>query len=794
MKFCQRNRTRRFRIGLKRSITRKKGGGNVFKRHGNPIKVDLVIARYKEKLDWVKEYLPKEFHKIHVYNKGPQNVTCEDIAPQKSCKVYDMSDKNVGVCDHTYLYHIIENWDNLADVTVFCPGSIYLPYKRQKFDRTLNKIVETGDTVFIAANNRGDMGRTVKEIFSDFVLDSHLVANTSNRNNAGKSVVAPAKDRPFGVWYDKHVGTVIYGYSLWGIFAASKEHIKQRPKSFYENLIKQVSSNKHEEASHFMERAWGGIINAPFHFFNNDDIGNQYLDPMQKAGGSAPIKLGVLAIFKNEEGAIREWIEHYKWQGVDEIVMLDNNSTDGWKGKLHGLMDHVTIIPAPEPHAQLQNYEKYGLPVLKKLGVNVLTILDLDEFMFGTDGKSLKEHVKEIFGSSQRPSLISYRWQQFGSSGLKEQPASIRKSFIWRAKDAEEYFKKRDNLTGSYKTILWLDDLVKIDHHNPVMKEGTKKLLLADAPKGIQVNHYRVQSEKWYLEVKGRRGNVYHSEKNIKEKNAKSTNSAVRNVQRFKNEDTNEVEDTLLRDLVVKHEKGQRGGSAHDRELVVARYNENVDWIKDLPKGFFTKIRLYNKGPPLETPLEGIETITLENKGWQYNTVLQHIIRNYNNLAEVTVFVPGTVMKKEYKKKQFEAIMERLRDKDESFIIGMKKTTAETREEMGFSVQEYKASNDNNRSAKKNTRVNKSGHSTLGEWVEAHFPGEKLKCISYNSTFAVSRKDILKRPVEVYQKLLNEVSSAHPEAEHFMERVTSLIFSISRCELHEWTSSYFSHL
>ena len=31
--------------------------------------------------------------------------------------------ENVGVCVHTYFYHIIEHYDNLDDIIVFLPGS-----------------------------------------------------------------------------------------------------------------------------------------------------------------------------------------------------------------------------------------------------------------------------------------------------------------------------------------------------------------------------------------------------------------------------------------------------------------------------------------------------------------------------------------------------------------------------------------------------------------------------------------------------------------------------------------------
>lgn len=39
-------------------------------------------------------------------------------------------------------------------------------------------------------------------------------------------------------------------------------------------------------------------------------------------------RLCVLGIFKNEAFNIREWVEHYEWQGADKIFLIDNGSTD----------------------------------------------------------------------------------------------------------------------------------------------------------------------------------------------------------------------------------------------------------------------------------------------------------------------------------------------------------------------------------------------------------------------------------------------------------------------------------
>jgi hypothetical protein len=66
--------------------------------------------------------------------------------------------------------------------------------------------------------------------------------------------------------------------------------------------------------------------------------------------------------------------------------------------------------------------------------------------------------------------------------------------------------------------------------------------------------------------------------------------------------------------------------------IVVAKYNENVDWTKKLNH----KVTIYDKS---EKPIEG--SIKLKNVGREGETFLYHIVNNYNNLDDVTVFLQG---------------------------------------------------------------------------------------------------------------------------------------------------------
>jgi len=71
--------------------------------------IEIVIARYNEDLSWLRK-IPKKI-KITIYNKGLDDINIQSIKLP-----------NIGRESHTYLYHIINNYDNLADKTIFCQG------------------------------------------------------------------------------------------------------------------------------------------------------------------------------------------------------------------------------------------------------------------------------------------------------------------------------------------------------------------------------------------------------------------------------------------------------------------------------------------------------------------------------------------------------------------------------------------------------------------------------------------------------------------------------------------------
>lgn len=72
-------------------------------------------------------------------------------------------------------------------------------------------------------------------------------------------------------------------------------------------------------------------------------------------------------------------------------------------------------------------------------------------------------------------------------------------------------------------------------------------------------------------------------------------------------------------------------------DLVIARYKENIDWIQSI-KSFFSNVYLYNKDELIQS--EFIQK-KLKNIGREANTYIHHIVENYDNISEFTIFLQG---------------------------------------------------------------------------------------------------------------------------------------------------------
>lgn len=219
--------------------------------------VEIIVSRYNEDLKWLLD-TPFDKYPVIIYNKGDN----DDF--EKPPNVVDVIKlPNVGRESHTYLHHVIENYNKLADVTIFLPGSIEIEKKMVKVDKLFEALDENENTSSIF------VGKSLYDLKLEaysFTLDEWMSTNDANGTVNPEKQIKPADIRPFGKWYDHFFdgirNIITTGF---GIFAISKQDIKQHTIEYYRRLINELEGSSNPETGHFFERAWYAV----FYPYNN---------------------------------------------------------------------------------------------------------------------------------------------------------------------------------------------------------------------------------------------------------------------------------------------------------------------------------------------------------------------------------------------------------------------------------------------------------------------------------------------------------------------------------------------
>jgi hypothetical protein len=216
----------------------------------NPVQIELVVSRYNEDLEWLQED-PFNKYPVICYNKGPT----ENFYRANQMKVTSVN--NVGRESHTYLYHIVNNYDNLAAYTMFLPGSCNMEGKKLKAKMWISEIEKSnGEGVFVG-KKVGDL----KTKFRDFTMEDYASTDIKNKELNPDSRIELSEMRPYSNWYTKRFGeTQTDLISEKGVFGMKKEHITQHPKSYYEDLLTDLDKHSNPETGHYFERSWAAVF------------------------------------------------------------------------------------------------------------------------------------------------------------------------------------------------------------------------------------------------------------------------------------------------------------------------------------------------------------------------------------------------------------------------------------------------------------------------------------------------------------------------------------------------------
>ena len=241
---------------------------------------------------------------------------------------------------------------------------------------------------------------------------------------------------------------------------------------------------------------------------------------------SAKYTLGMLVCAKNESMVIDEFIQHYKWQGVEQIYLIDNGSTDDMHAKLVPYIQqgYVQYFMKPEKHQQETHYNDIYNKVARS-ECQWLIVCDCDEYIYNRQkGASVKDYIMNL--PYDEVGMVTLNWKMFGSSGYIDQPRDIRTSFVHRAPEIHVLTKLIINT--KYVHVLHI--------HWHDMAEGKNVIY---QPPELALNHYAIMSKEYFENVKMTRGDV-----------ASSTLDIIRDWTYFEQYDTNDTYDGELAELV----------------------------------------------------------------------------------------------------------------------------------------------------------------------------------------------------------------------------------------------------
>jgi hypothetical protein len=198
---------------------------------------EIVIARYQEDVSWA------EGRPAIVYNKG--------LAVQTKARQVFLP--NIGREAHTYLHHIINSWNDLAETTFFTQGGLdHVPpgLRLEQFfdpvpDIVVPRLVRCREW---RADGRIDHFGIWKEKMD------------RGRMMAGRLSLVEW----FRIYLDldlEALGHILYAPGA--IIAVKKPCILRRSLAFYQRLFETVAHHNDPEEAHYLERAWLYVFGSP---------------------------------------------------------------------------------------------------------------------------------------------------------------------------------------------------------------------------------------------------------------------------------------------------------------------------------------------------------------------------------------------------------------------------------------------------------------------------------------------------------------------------------------------------
>ncbi len=230
--------------------------------------IEMVVARYNEPLNWLRR-VPAAI-RVLVYDKGDDAEEIGVVAARQRGVTEMKSLPNIGREAHTYLWHIVHNYETLAPWTIFCQGR---PFDHAfDFHRTLHSLADSAPQDIVEGGFR-PLGHIID---TDDAQGARLFVNWSK--NEDRHLLDA--DGFYRALFETS-GPSEYSFRLGAQFIASAHCIRRRERSFYERALQ--LSQEFPDAAHCFERMWPHVFGV-----ENPDVAQlngrktAYLKPVRR--------------------------------------------------------------------------------------------------------------------------------------------------------------------------------------------------------------------------------------------------------------------------------------------------------------------------------------------------------------------------------------------------------------------------------------------------------------------------------------------------------------------------------
>ena len=196
---------------------------------------EIVVSHFSENLNWLSPHADR----CHIYHKGVRELPQFKFRHWKNLP-------NLGRAAHSFLYHIVKNYNHLANITVFLEASEIEPSNKFCYSDVMEFVKQARS--------------------SHFSVKSHYQkANEWGKIDHPKQVgdkIKKVSNTMAEMWEAlyNHRHPEFYNSPRSNCFAVSRHHILNHSQEFYEKCLSYVNSHEFPETVLYFERLWEALF------------------------------------------------------------------------------------------------------------------------------------------------------------------------------------------------------------------------------------------------------------------------------------------------------------------------------------------------------------------------------------------------------------------------------------------------------------------------------------------------------------------------------------------------------